>query len=215
MSSTKPLTSTNAESVLSQGTGCTSSILVTRSTLTCGNVTERRANARRVHKTLVSLALILALAGALVLAYGMHQRANAAPVQPTWQQGVVTVDDERVVELAQQWGAPFRVEFAADADVKVSRVDLTGAGMAGGDLRGVAEVAADGDRITGCTLRLDRVRATDATIVHEFGHCIGVDHLYTEQSRSVMVKGGVEDREHGSATVTEFDRVALAGLYGN
>ncbi|CAN7198395.1 hypothetical protein [Knoellia sp. LjRoot47] len=152
----------------------------------------------------------------LALTWTAYQRANAVTVQPTWQQPVVTVDDARVVELAQQWGSPFRVEFAAKADVRVSWVDLTGAAKAGGDLRGDAEPVVDGDRIVGCAMRLDPARATDAVLTHEFGHCLGLaGHLYTEKSRSLMVAGGEEDREHGSATVTEFDRTALAELYAS
>lgn len=203
MSSTKPLTSTNTESVLSQGTGCTSSILVTRSTLTSGNVQSANANTRRVHKTAISLALVAFLAGALTLAYGMHQRANAAPVNPTWQQPVVTIDDAHVVELAQQWGAPFRVEFAASgADITVgaqSHADMVG---------GEATKTVDGDRITGCAITAED--ASDVVMLHELGHCFGLHHD-NGASKSLMywIQGG----DSGAAGVTAHDRAALTALY--
>ena len=49
---------------------------------------------------------MLLMASALVVTYGLHQRADARPVQLTWQQLVVTVDDVAMVEAAQAWGAP-------------------------------------------------------------------------------------------------------------
>lgn len=166
-------------------------------------------------RTLTAVVLwALGLMVPLVATLITYQRANAAPVAAMWQQSVVTIDDRATVAAAQAWGAPFEIRYAAKgADVTVSHVDLTGAGKAGGDLRGDAEPVVDGDRITGCTLRLDPVRATPAVVAHEFGHCLGLGHLYTEKSHSLMVNGGEDDHEHGSATVTEFDRAALAALY--
>lgn len=189
--------------MLTQSTPTTSSILVTRSPLTCGNVTERPANARRVHKMAGWVALVALLAGALVLAYGMHVKANAAPVQPTWQQSVVTVDDARVAELAQQWGAPFDVRFAASgADITVGASSLED--MAGGE----ATKTVDGDRITGCRIAVED--ASDVVLLHELGHCFGLHHD-NGHSKSLMfwVQGGAS----GASMVTETDRAALAALY--
>jgi hypothetical protein len=157
---------------------------------------------------------VLVIATALALTWTMHERANAAPVHPTWQQSVITVDDEAVVAAAQQWHAPVRVVYAErGADVRVKRMDLSHAGKAGGAIKGDALPVVDGDRITGCTMRLDVERENAAVRAHEFGHCLGVAHLYTERSHSIMVKGGDDDHEHGSDVVTEFDRAALGALY--
>lgn len=158
---------------------------------------------KRVFGVLAWVALVAVLAGLLVATYGLHQRANAAPVQPTWQQPVVTVDDARVVELAQQWGAPFRVEFAASgADITVgaqSHADMVG---------GEATKAVDGDRITGCTITAED--ASDVVLLHELGHCFGLHHD-NGASKSLMywIQGG----DSGASGVTAHDRAALAALY--
>lgn len=51
MTTSNALTSTNADAVLSRGTGCTSSILVARSPLTCTDAHHAPANTRHVHTT--------------------------------------------------------------------------------------------------------------------------------------------------------------------
>lgn len=151
----------------------------------------------------ISALFVVFLAGSLVLAYGMHARANAAPVRPTWQQSVVTVDDVAVVEAAQQWGAPFAVEFAA------SGADITVGAQAHGDMvGGEATRTVDGDRITGCRITVEA--ASDVVMLHELGHCFGLHHD-NGHSKSLMywVQGGAS----GAAGVTDTDRAALAALY--
>ncbi len=149
----------------------------------------------------------LVLATLLVVAYGMHQRANAAPVSPMWQQAVVTIDDAASVAAAQQWGAPFTIAYAArGADITVTRGD------AGDRVEGHATTATDGDRITSCAIVVDPTLESVGLLVHEVGHCLGLSHIATSQ-RSVLYVWGQSDREHGSATVTDVDRAALAALY--
>lgn len=158
-------------------------------------------------KPIVAAAWVIVLATLLAVAGVMYQQANAAPVQATWQQEVVTIDDEATVAAAQQWGAPFRVEFAAtDADVTVARTD------AGERVQGHATMETDGDRILGCAIVIDPDLETPALLVHEVGHCLGLGHIATTQ-RSVLYKWGAADREHGSETVTHVDRAELDALY--
>lgn len=149
-------------------------------------------------------AVLLALASALVLAYGMHQRANAAPVQPTWQQAVVTVDDERAATLAREWGAPFEVRYAADADITVGKEAHEG--TRGGE----ATRTMDGDRITGCRITVEA--ASDVVMLHELGHCFGLHH---DNGHSDSLMYWIQGGDSGAAGVTDVDRAALADLYAS
>ena len=143
------------------------------------------------------------IAALLALTYGMHQRANATPVQPTWQQPVVTVDDAHAVELAQQWPTPFVVRYVAQgADVTVGA--RTHDDMVGGE----ATRAVDGDRITGCAITVED--PADVVMLHELGHCFGLSH---DNGHSDSLMYWVQGGDSGSATVTDFDRAALTAIY--
>ncbi|WP_404380600.1 matrixin family metalloprotease [Knoellia locipacati] len=142
------------------------------------------------------------LATMATLPWTMHERANAKPVKPTWQQLVVTVDDERAVELARQWDAPFAVEYAADADITVSAVSHA-------DLvAGEATRSMDGDRIGGCMLTVEN--PSDVVMLHELGHCFGLHH---DNGHSDSLMYWMQGGDSGAAGVTEHDRAELRDLY--
>ena len=148
---------------------------------------------------------VVSIGGLLVGAYGLHQRANAQPVQPTWRQAVVTVDDVAMIEAARAWGAPFRVEFAAvGADVTVVRE------LAQGRFGGQAAKTVDGDRITGCSVTLHPGRDSAVVMAHEFGHCLGLHH---DNGHSDSLMFWVQGGDSGAAGVTHHDRTAQGALY--
>lgn len=146
-----------------------------------------------------------ALVAGVLIAQGMHDRANARPVQARWRRQSVTIDDPATVLAAQQWGAPFQIRYAAkDADIHVERVEL------GGRAAGEATPTIVDGVIVGCLIEVE-AGETVAILAHEVGHCLGLmGHAMTPTSLMHKETG----RPGVSAVgVTDADRAALESLY--